>query len=99
MVGYPPTAIDLRLGVKLGVGVAIKRNRRREVDQFDEDIDPYGEHDMGRFTLSGEDYYWKIDHYDRNLEFHCNRESFCDWRSWARGAKGCAVSTSSNRES
>jgi hypothetical protein len=70
----------------------------RTYDQFDEGIDQYGEHDMGRFALSGEDYYWKIDYYDRNLELHCNRESFCDWRSWARGAKGCAVSTSSNRE-
>ena len=39
-------------------------------DQFDEDIDPYGEHDMGRFTVRGEDYRWKIDYYDRSLEFH-----------------------------
>ena len=39
-------------------------------DQFEESIDPYGEHDMGRFTIGGEDYYWKIDYYDRNLEFH-----------------------------
>ena len=38
--------------------------------QHDEGIDPYGEHDMGRFTVGGEDYYWKIDYYDRNLEFH-----------------------------
>jgi hypothetical protein len=42
----------------------------RTYDQFNEDIDPYGEHDMGRFTVKGEDYYWKIDYYDRNLEFH-----------------------------
>ena len=39
-------------------------------DQFGEDIDPYEEHDMGRFNVSGEDYYWKTDYYDRNLEFH-----------------------------
>jgi hypothetical protein len=25
---------------------------------------------MGRFTVGGEDYYWKIDYYDRKLEFH-----------------------------
>jgi hypothetical protein len=25
---------------------------------------------MGRFTVDGEDFYWKIDYYDRNLEFH-----------------------------
>jgi len=45
-------------------------NAVRRYDQFDEDIDPYGEHDMGRFTVSGEDYYWKIDYYDWNLAFH-----------------------------
>jgi hypothetical protein len=43
----------------------------RTYDQFDEDIDPYGEHDMGRFSVGGEDYYWKIDYYDQNLKFHC----------------------------
>ena len=25
---------------------------------------------MGRLTVGGEDYYWKIDYYDQNLEFH-----------------------------
>jgi hypothetical protein len=39
-------------------------------DQFDEGIDPYGEHDMGRFDVGGEDYYWNIDYYDRSLELH-----------------------------
>lgn len=39
-------------------------------DQFDEGIDPYEEHDTGRFTVGDEDYYWKIDYYDRNVEFH-----------------------------
>ena len=24
----------------------------------------------GRFSVAGEDYYWKINYYDRNLEFH-----------------------------
>jgi len=42
----------------------------RTYDQFDGDIDPYGEHDMGRFTIDGEDHYWKIDYYDRNLAFY-----------------------------
>ena len=40
----------------------------RTYDQFDEGIDPYGEHDMERFTVGGEDDYWKIDYYERNLE-------------------------------
>jgi hypothetical protein len=42
----------------------------RTYDQFGGDIDPYGEHDMGRFAVKGEAYYWKIDYYDQNLEFH-----------------------------
>lgn len=25
---------------------------------------------MERFTVGRQDYYWKIDYYDRNLEFH-----------------------------
>lgn len=25
---------------------------------------------MGRFTVGGEDYYWKIDYYDRDLALH-----------------------------
>ena len=50
--------------------IALILDAVRAYDQFDEGIDPYGEHDMGRFTVGGEDYYWKIDYYDRNLEFH-----------------------------
>ena len=42
----------------------------RTYDQFDDGIDPYGAHDMGRFSVAGEEYYWKIDYYDRSLELH-----------------------------
>ena len=31
---------------------------------------PYGENDFGRVTVHGEDYFFKIDYYDLNLEFH-----------------------------
>ena len=41
----------------------------RTHDEFDAGFDPYGEHDMRWFTDLGEDYYWKTDYYDRNLEF------------------------------
>lgn len=50
--------------------IALILDAVRTYDQFDESIDPYGEHDMGRFTVKGEDYYWKIDYYDQTLEFH-----------------------------
>ena len=49
--------------------IALILDSVRTYDRFGEGIDPYGEHDMGRFTVGGEDYYWKIDYYDRNLEF------------------------------
>lgn len=36
-------------------------------DQFDEDNDPYGEHDFGALDLAGERLFWKIDYYDPSL--------------------------------
>jgi hypothetical protein len=50
--------------------IALILDAVRTYDQFHDGIDPYGEHDMGRFTVGGEDFYWKIYYYDRNLEFH-----------------------------
>ncbi|WP_436644549.1 DUF3768 domain-containing protein [Microbaculum sp. FT89] len=32
--------------------------------------DPYGERDFGAVTVKGERYFWKIDYYDQNLEYH-----------------------------
>ncbi len=36
---------------------------------FTPDNDPRGEHDFGAFELSGHKFFWKIDYYDRRLEF------------------------------
>jgi hypothetical protein len=36
-------------------------------DRFDEDNDPYGEHDFGAVEVEGERLFWKIDYFDRNL--------------------------------
>ena len=36
---------------------------------FTKDNDPHGEHDFGSFDLAGQKFFWKIDPYDRNLEF------------------------------
>lgn len=30
---------------------------------------PYGEHDFGAFDLAGRRFFWKIDYYDRSLEY------------------------------
>ena len=39
----------------------------RTFNRFDEDNDPYGEHDFGIVTVDGAKCYWKIDYYDQYL--------------------------------
>jgi hypothetical protein len=36
---------------------------------FNEDNDPYGEHDFGAFEDRGRTIFWKIDYYDPAMEF------------------------------
>ena len=36
---------------------------------FNEDNDPYGEHDFGSFELCGRKFFWKIDCYDKQLQY------------------------------
>ena len=36
---------------------------------FDPDNDPYSEHDFGALEIEGEKLFWKIDYYDKSLEF------------------------------
>jgi hypothetical protein len=38
-----------------------------EFDDFNEDNDPYGEHDFGSFRLCGRRFFWNIDYYDRAM--------------------------------
>ena len=38
-------------------------------DEFTEDNDPHGEHDFGSFELCGRKFFWKIDYYDRAMEY------------------------------
>jgi hypothetical protein len=38
-------------------------------DVFNEDNDPYGEHDSALFKYNGEDFRWKWDYYDKEMEF------------------------------
>lgn len=35
---------------------------------FNEDNDPYGEHDFGSFELCNRKFFWKIDYYDNDLQ-------------------------------
>lgn len=39
-------------------------------NDFGERNDPHGEHDFAAFTFEGSDIIFKIDYYDRNLQYH-----------------------------
>ena len=39
----------------------------RTFDTFDENNDPYNEHDFGAFDYKGKRIFWKIDNYDREF--------------------------------
>ena len=41
----------------------------RAFDIFTKDNDPYGEHDFGKIVHGKETVFWKIDYYDRAMEF------------------------------
>ena len=43
--------------------------RLREMDDFTDDTDPHGEHDFGQVEVSGYKFFWKIDYYDKNVEY------------------------------
>jgi hypothetical protein len=41
----------------------------RDHEDFGPDVNPHGERDFGRLEYRDAALYWKIDYYDRNLEF------------------------------
>ena len=50
------------------VQTAIMR-KVQEFDSFTEDNDPYGEHDFGSLEHDGMKIFWKIEYYDKNVEY------------------------------
>ena len=46
--------------------------RVRDFTEFNEDNDPYGEHDFGSFTVAGNKVFWKIDYYQQDLSGGCD---------------------------
>ena len=46
----------------------------RTFDAFTEDNDPEGEHDFGSIDHNGTKIFWKIDYYDRKVEYHADPE-------------------------
>lgn len=49
--------------------VSAIRERVETYAAFDEGNDPYGEHDFGSITHDGSEVFWKIDYYDRRMEY------------------------------
>jgi hypothetical protein len=41
----------------------------QKFDAFTPDNDPHGEHDFGAVTIEGYKVFWKIDYYDRTLQY------------------------------
>lgn len=44
-------------------------NLIKTFNDFSKGNDPYGEHDFGAFDFKGDRILWKIDYYDRNMEY------------------------------
>jgi Protein of unknown function (DUF3768) len=40
----------------------------RDFNDFSADNDPHHEHDFGSFELSNQQFFWKIDYYNRDME-------------------------------
>ncbi|MBC2716059.1 MAG: DUF3768 domain-containing protein [Desulfobacteraceae bacterium] len=47
----------------------------RRADNFNADNDPYGEHDFGSVLVEGNKCFWKIDYYDKQLQYHSQDKS------------------------
>ena len=41
----------------------------KSFDNFTEENDPHKEKDFGKISIDGEDYFWKIDYYDKDYKF------------------------------
>jgi hypothetical protein len=54
--------------VPLDVRTSAMRAIRKFAD-FSDDNDPWGEHDFGQVTVEDQEFFWKIDYYDVNIEW------------------------------
>lgn len=60
-------------GVRDGIMDLIGLSRAVEgFNSFNEDNDPYGEHDFGSLRFEGQKVFWKIDYYDQELKYWCD---------------------------
>lgn len=62
-------------GIMVTPGVQVLENLHMLIDEirsyseFNENNDPYGEHDFGTVHWYGEKVFWKIDYYDQSLQY------------------------------
>ena len=49
--------------------VAVILSRVRNFNDFTTANDPYKQHDMAGFDYKGQRIFWKIDYYDRNMQY------------------------------
>jgi hypothetical protein len=49
--------------------VAEALTRMRTFTEFSEDNDPHGEHDFGSFEVNGSMFFFKIDYYDKAMQY------------------------------
>ena len=56
-------------GIRLNTPEDLKEiiTKVRNFDTFDENNDPYNEHDFGAFDYKGRRIFWKIDYYDQEF--------------------------------
>ena len=72
---FRKTGIGGRLMITAGIkamgekAVAEIIAKVRSFNQFTNDNDPYGEHDFAKIEHNGEAIFFKMDYYDRNLEY------------------------------
>ena len=62
-------ALVLTQGIRSNTPEDLKEiiTKVRNFDTFDENNDPYGEHDFGAFDYKGRRIFWKIDYYDQKM--------------------------------
>lgn len=62
-------ALVLTQGIRSNTPEGLKEiiTKVRNFDTFDENNDPYGEHDFGAFDYKGRRIFWKIDYYDQKM--------------------------------
>ena len=59
--------VTLTCGVQTVQDLPELMRKIRELNDFNGDNDPYGEHDFGRLDWYGDKILWKIDYYNRGL--------------------------------